>query len=128
MYIYECENMAKLVCGASYLKSDDIKFKNGSFFSKTCDLCENTTYENVRHIVMECHGTADLRYSMFNELNQTEQCHWWRQIDPSKALETLLGGNPCNFEFRNMLPIWCVSMKWVNQMYKRVVRSRSGIG
>ena len=43
---------------------------------------------------MECQGTSDLRSSIFKELGQDKECYCWRQIETSKTLETMLGGNP----------------------------------
>ena len=128
-HVMQCENMAKIVCKASELKSDDRKYKQGTFAMKSCGLCDNAAYEDVRHMVMTCQGLDTLGTQMFNELeNNAECCNIWNQIRPDQTLETLLGGNPLNMPLNMMFPIWCVSMTWVNRMYRHLLKMRAGIG
>ena len=65
--IRECEIMAKFVCDASDLRSDDCKFKHTSLFMKSCTLCDYAAYKNVDHLIMTCSYNTDLRIAMFND-------------------------------------------------------------
>ena len=125
----QCENMAKIVCRASELKSDDRKFKQVTFAMKSCSLCNHAAYEDAKHMIMSCHGQSILRNQMYAVLeNNVESRDVWRQFRPDQVLETLLGGNPLKLSFNTMLPIWCTSMKWVDKMYRHQLSQRAGIG
>ena len=49
-----CEVMAKIVCHASLLKVDDVRFKRATIASRFCPLCDLAQEDNIRHMVMEC--------------------------------------------------------------------------
>ena len=116
-YMFICENMGKIVCGASDLKSDDRKYKQGSFAMKSRNQCDLAAYENATHIIMTCHSNSDPRTFMFDYLNNLVECREiWPQVQSEQVLETLLEGNPMNLPYNTMLPIWCVAMEWVNRI------------
>ena len=72
-YVMQCENMAKMVCKASELKSDDRKFKQSTFAMK-CSLCNHAAYEDAKHMIMSCHGQSMLRNPMFTVLENNAEC------------------------------------------------------
>ena len=63
MQFYEV--MAKIICRTSRLKSDDYKFTDQLISCRSCELCEQFRAEDVKHIVLECNGTEQLRMEMF---------------------------------------------------------------
>ena len=124
----ECETMARLVCGASNLKSNEYRYIGKFFMEKSCDMCDLAAYENVNHLVMACPATSFLRRPMFDLTNSDECKNLWCSIEPGICLEALLGGNPVMAPLHDMFPIWCKSMFWINKMYRMVMKARSGIG
>ena len=50
----ECEDLAKLVCNSSRLKSTDPRFKTASPVDRMCTLCEGYAKEDVKHVVLHC--------------------------------------------------------------------------
>ena len=49
-----CEIMARLVCHASRLKSDDLRYKGAIASVLACRHCDLIIVESVVHLVMQC--------------------------------------------------------------------------
>ena len=60
-----CEVMAKIVCRSSRLKTDDYKYKDGLLSLRACEMCDGFREEDIRHIVLQCEGTENIRHEMF---------------------------------------------------------------
>ena len=56
-----CENMAKLLSGASRLKCDDTRLKGLTQSFRNCSRCDMYTAENLHHLVMQCPATDTIR-------------------------------------------------------------------
>ena len=67
-----CEILAKLVCHASLLKTDDVRLKRLHRSARTCALCDLYEEDNVRHLVMQCPSMQTERTEMFNDLRNVE--------------------------------------------------------
>ena len=69
-----CETMAKLVCGASELRSDDYRLKQATYNMKACTLCDLAAYECSEHMIMSCAHDDELRTNMIIELENSDDC------------------------------------------------------
>ena len=124
-----CETMAKLVCCASALRSDDYRLKHTSYTTKSCTLCDQAAYECAEHMVMSCPYNDDLREHMFSELSNTDiSAGQWSEVTPQDIYKVLLGGKIASIDFTDMIPVWCTAAKWVHKMYIRTLQDRAGIG
>ena len=63
-----CEDMAKLVCNASKLKSDDFMLEKATFGTRMCIECDLGIEENVKHIVMQCPAYENIRREMLDKI------------------------------------------------------------
>ena len=127
--IKQSETMAKIVCRASSLKSDDPRYRGATFISKTCSHCDLVEPENAEHMVLTCPYNIDIRVQMLNELSLSIECREiWQSIAIPDTLKVLFGGIPNGRDFNDMIPIWCIASKWIHIMYDRTVQNREGIG
>ena len=86
-------------------------------------------YEDTKHMIMSCQGQSVLQTLMFTDLENNIECSdVWCQIRPDQVPETLLGGNPLNLPLNMMMPVWRISMTWLNKMYRHLLNQRAGIG
>ena len=125
----QCETLSKLVCRASDLKSDDYRYSNVSYNTKSCSLCDLAAYECVDHLIMTCPYNHEIRTDMFKELENNPDCREvWRIVTPQATLKVLLGGKCENCDFNDMIPIWCTAASWIHMMYHNTIKNRTGIG
>ena len=87
-----CENMARLICRASSLKSDDPLLKGASSHSRMCTNCDLGVEENVHHMVMQCPYMEDIRYNMYEVIDEYA-CKFNDRIKgaPTEVFGMLLG-------------------------------------
>ena len=102
-----CEVMAKIVCRTSRLKSDDYDFKDQLLSGRSCDLCEQFIAEDVKHIVLECDGTGNLRIEMFDCIYRVTNMDIVNMSD--NILHTLLGKNIAEVPLQDMIEVWKLS-------------------
>ena len=121
-----CEVMAKIVCRTSRLKSDDYNFKDQLLSGRSCDLCEQFIAEDVKHIVLECDGTGNLRMEMFDCIYRVTNMDIVDMLD--NILHTLLGKNIAGVPLQDMMEVWKLSYRYISRIYWKVVANRSGIG
>ena len=69
--MYFCETMARLVCHASLLKTDDLRLKNQSRINRVCSHCDLAALEDARHLVLQCPILQQKRATMFPGIEQT---------------------------------------------------------
>ena len=120
-----CENMASLVCDTSLLKSTDYRIKRKTFGFKMCNRCELGIIEDARHIILQCPYYDQERTEMFNELEM--MCEVWANRIVNQGhdlLHVLLGKQPDNFTFDEMLQVWLISGNHINKIYKSVCTGR----
>ena len=123
------ETMAKLICRASRLKSDDPTLKDTSIFNRMCTNCEMGVVENVYHMVLQCPFTEDIRRAMFDDMASyvTEFSNRVKD-NPSNTLAWLLGRTMEEIEAHTMCTGLEISGSHIYSMYRRVINSRKGIG
>ena len=118
-YMRRCELMVKLVCHASLLRRDDMRFKNAPFGSKCCIMCHHAAYECTTHMIMQCDGQNDRRRVMYEEIYAVQQ-----GIENLIDFGILLGGYIEGWSFDDMKPIWMIACTHISQMYYAVLNMR----
>ena len=111
--------MVRILCHTSLLKCDDVKLIGSTFSARSCILCNNEGYEDIRHIIMQCPAQTELRREMYNEID--------RSVPGSSNLcsfDVLLGNRIEGWECNDMLPIWLITCTYIGRMYHKVLRFR----
>ena len=120
-----CEIMAKLVCEASLLKTDDTRLKSKSVASRFCDKCTLSCIESVNHIVMQCPFFEEDRRTLLNELSDLN-CTEINCIlsDTGTTFQHLMGKQPPDVEFEVMYNFWIIAANHISKMYTRATVDR----
>ena len=63
-----CETMSRLMCHTSRLKDDDFRLARGSHSEKVCTACDLNVKELIKHLVMQCPESEELKADMFKEI------------------------------------------------------------
>ena len=124
-----CENLAKLVCHTSRLKCDDVRLKGLPPSHRTCIECDLFAKEDLTHIVMQCPAYHDSGIKMYDELYGL--CEDIRDIfrnDPKNVFFWLIGKNMPDKDDIFMNDVLCISGRFINEMYIKAVRGRTGVG
>ena len=124
-----CENMAKLLSGASRLKCDDTRLKGLTQSFRNCSRCDMYTAENLHHLVMQCPATDTIRKRMYEDLYKYDDKI--RQVvceKPDKVFNWMVGGNIENTLAGEMYYVWTITGTAINEMYRMVLKDRAGVG
>ena len=119
-FMRRCETMVRILCHTSLLKCDDVKLIGSTFSDRSCILCNNEGYEDIRHIIMQCPAQTELRRGMYNEID--------RNIPGSSNLcsfDVLLGNRIEGWDCNDMVPIWLITCTYIVRMYHKVLRFRN---
>ena len=119
-YMRRCETMVKLLCHASLLKADDSRLRRSTFIMKCCTLCDHASYENLKHVVMQCPYHIDRRTQMYDELNIV--CPNMEQLID---FNVLIGKCIAGMDIEEMFPIWAISCTYITKMYHDTLNNRS---
>ena len=120
-----CESMAKLVCDASLLKSNDYRLKNLSFSHKICNACYLGIREDIKHLVMQCPLYEGERTEMWDVLHNIDDIFVQNVIsDPLEFFYIIMGKHPINVPFESMVKLWTVSGQYIARMYKHATLNR----
>ena len=120
-----CEILASLVCDTSLLKCTDYRLKKRTIGFKMCDRCMLGIPEDARHIILQCPFFQQERTHMFNEIEM--KCEVWASKISNQGfdlLHILLGKQPENISFDEMLQIWLISGTHISRIYKSVITGR----
>ena len=124
-----CETLARLVCHASLLKTDDVRLKRLNRSERVCFFCDLYEDDNVRHLVMQCPKLQSERATMFTELRSVGGgCGASVIVNTGDILSVILGRPSDILTAEQMDAFWLVSGKHVNIMYMRNMKLRKGIG
>ena len=124
-----CENLAKLVCHASYLKCDDPRLKGMSHSNRACPNCDMYLVENVFHMVMQCPMHASERRLMYTRLYEYDPLLENLVTDnPSKVFYWTIGGEIPDMCEEYMYGFWCITGQAIYGMYRKICGARQGIG
>ena len=124
-----CETLAKIVCKASRLKSDDFRLRDSTHSMMVCEGCDMFTVESMSHLLMQCPSTTDKRNRMFGKINEV-----YPQFDancmeePGEVFNWLLGKPIPGVDIDLMYEIWKISGYCILDIYMCTLNQRAGIG
>ena len=123
--IHACENMAKMVCEASLLKSSDVRLKKTSIASRFCCKCDLGIEETANHLVMQCPYFETDRKTMYEEMSDLN-CPEINGIlnEPGYIFLYLMGKHPPGIEFKTMYPFWTIAARHISRMYDKTISGR----
>ena len=125
----QCEVMSKIVCNASNLKIDCYQFRKDPAKNTYCDLCNNFSVEDARHVIMHCPILNDLRNELFNGIRCFEHENGVIFLrERSDVLAIILGQHINGIDPMIHAAFLKHVAKCVYKMYNFVLRERSGIG
>ena len=120
-----CEIMAKLVCDAGLLKSTDYRLKGKSFSNKICIKCELGALEDIKHLLMQCPSYNEERMYLHQSLIQLGTDVATHIVnDAANYFHNIMGRQPENVEFQDMIEIWMLTGEHISKVYRKVIRDR----
>ena len=129
LLIKNCETMARLVCHASKLKSDDLRLKSLTPSHRMCSNCDLYLVEDLYHIIMQCPSTEAYMNDMLkNIVDIDESIKSEFENNPSEVFGWLIGKNIPNVGRDIMYRVWLVSGEFIANKYNQICKERSGIG
>ena len=123
-----CENLARILCHASLLKCDDIRLKSLPPGSRACSLCDLFAVEDASHVIMQCPGTQQLRYDIFEELESHQGIKDVFVSNKNDVMLICLGKCPDDNYNNGMVKLWCISSRHINGIYKYILKQRKAVG
>ena len=117
-----CEKMVAMVTDSSLLKGHDLRLKNASHWSKTCERCDLGLIEDLKHIVLQCPFYEEHRGNMYREIAHL-QCEEITDAmsNPQDTYSLLLGRQPDNMSVENMIRLCNITGKWITNIYESVI-------
>ena len=123
-----CETLARLVCHASLLKTDDVRLKRLNRSERVCSLCDLYEDDNVRHLVMQCPRLQPERATMFVELWNAGGGSGAMVLDEHGYILSILLGKPSDVPTGDQMDaFWLTSGELINTIYQRSLKLRKGI-
>ena len=127
--VKQCEDMIKLLCGASRLKCDDPRLKRTANVYKMCESCNMYEIEDAKHVIMHCTRVNELRSEMYDYINAIIGDKGKTIIDRSEnTLYTLLGRQCKEVDERANREFNVIASTYISKMYRLIVKDRKGIG
>ena len=122
-YMRKCEIMIKILCHTSMLKCDDSRMIRATFSTKSCIMCDNTEYEDARHMIIQCPAHSQIRLDMYSEIERyspgaSQLC----------GFDVLIGNHINEWDTNDMYPIWLISCSYISRMYYDVLIYRKKYG
>ena len=125
----ECEIIVKILCHASALRDDDVKYKSQLGTNRMCDMCNEYETEDARHLVLHCSSFNDVRDIMMYEIDQIVNVVGTPLFrHDTDMLFTMLGRRNEDLSEQTQEDIWLVILKYVSIMYRKKLKHKSGIG
>ena len=127
--VKQCEDLVKILSGASRLKCDDPRLKCASRVERMCEACDEYAIEDVKHVVMHCPFLNHIRNEMYDRINYLPNN--MGQIilnNPDDILYTLLGKRCRDVDDLTFTSFIMITSECISNMYRTIVRNRQGIG
>ena len=125
----KCEILAKLICHASMLKSDDFKLKRQSNVHKMCELCDDFVIEDARHLILQCTYFQNQREDLMLKINDFENRTGANVTNTDcDMLYILLGRRLEGLSDGQTIEIWRMCLESISAMYMANVNLKKGIG
>ena len=123
--MYACENMARMVCETSLLKSSDVRLKKTSIASRFCCKCDLSSEETAFHLAMQCPFFESDRKTMYDEMSELK-CPEINGIlnESGNIFLYLMGKHPPGIEFMTMYPFWTIAARHISRMYDKTTSGR----
>ena len=84
-----------------------------------------STVESIRHLIMECPSTNNIRIAMYAEIKRIDPYYDERcALYPGDPVYWLLGKYIDNVDAEVMLDIWKISWECIKRMYLQTVGKR----
>ena len=116
-----CEIMASLVCDSSLLKTSDYRLKGKSFSHRICNKCELGILEDIKHLLMQCPYYTEERTQLQHSIQLIGTELSDRINDPPIYFNTIMGKQPEDTGFQEMIAIWLMTGDHISKLYKRTV-------
>ena len=124
-----CEVMAKVVCKASSLKVDCYQFRKDPVRRTYCELWNNFSIEDTRHLFLHCPALSALRNDLFNNIEIIEKETSTAIIQThGNIFATLMGRITLDIDVEVQIKFLKVVAKCFYKMYSHVIKERNGIG
>ena len=124
-----CEKMARLVCHASKLKSDDVRLKSLTPSHRICDNCDMYSVEDLYYVIMQCPNNEAYMRDMLNsivDIDETIRTEF--ENKPGEVFSWLIGKSIPNVCNELMLRVWLVAGEFISYKYSQICRERTGVG
>ena len=124
-----CENISRLVCRASKLKSDDLRLKGLLPSHKTCTYCDQYITENLFHVVMQCpiyEADRDLMIRSIMDLDPIIKRSF--EEKPHEVFNWLIGKDIPAVDRKVLYNMWLISGKSIDKRYSLICKDREGVG
>ena len=124
------ENLAKLVCRCSSLKSDDLTLRGTGLSNRACVNCDMFQEENEEHLVLQCPNNHDIRVRMMSDIEMVGLRYNVELVNAGELLLNLLGKPILHVDMSIMMEFWMIAGKAISRMYTRseVSTHRTGVG
>ena len=127
--VKQCEDLVRLICGASRLKCDDPRLKNAFRVERMCEACNEYAIEDAKHVILYCPFLNHIRnemYAMINALPNDSGQYILNNMD--NLFYTLVGKRCRGIDDRTYRSFNMITSEYVSRMYRTIVRNRQGIG
>ena len=125
----QCEDLSKLVCNSSRLKSTDPRFKAVSPVNRMCTLCDAYAIEDVQHVVLHCTFFDSTRLEMNEKISDLSDNAGNIILGNARnILHTLLGAQCRMVSQKANLDFQAITVVYISKMYRIVLKERKGIG
>ena len=128
-FVKKSELMIKLICNTSKLRADDFMLVGECYGERVCPNCDAFVIEDIRHIVLQCEYTQDLRAICFEEINNMPNgIGRYVLYNTDDILATMLGKFCIGVETNDMYSFWRITGEYISRMYWQVIGVREGVG
>ena len=124
-----CETMARIICHASRLETDDLKLKSLTPSYRMCSNCSMYVVEDLFHIIMQCPANDGMMKPTFKAILDIDDIiKTTFEENPSEVFNWLIGKDIPNIDRALMHKVWAISGGGIVNIYRRICRERSGVG
>ena len=125
----QCETMAKLVCHASMLRSDDVRLKGLNRSYRQCPLCDLAALDDAYHLLLQCLALQLERNQLFLTITNIPDGTGNIAIEAEDdTLALLLGKAVLVLDLHQLEGLWVLIANCVSNMYRRNLTLKEGIG
>ena len=125
----QCEVMVKIVCKSSNLKVDSHIFRNDPVRRTYCELCNDFSIEDARHVILHCPLLSTYRTELFEGISLIETEYNSKIVGTNEdLLSIILGQSIVNVNIEAYTAFLKLVARSVYKMYTHITNARKGIG